>query len=423
MIDLLRKTLNEHKDEYIKHLQDLVRCDTEVIGHGIDGGKEKAGQDYIVSLLEEMGADRLVKEQMTEEVILRALKEYQEGNTGHNYDGRYNVYASFKGDGEGKSIMFNGHVDTMPAGDESLWTSPPHEARIVGDKMIGVGSCDMKGGLMGSIMAMKLLKDAGIKLNGDVKYTSVVDEEGGGNGSIVAAMAGEKADGVVVCEPSGREFKEAHSGFIFFKVEIEGLACHSGGKWNGVSAIEKAVKIMAALDELEHRWLLVHKHPLLPPPSGNVGVIEGGKAGSTVADYCCFKTCVHYLPVVMNYDSVVKEYTDAIYRCCEGDEWLKDHKPKISIYQAGGAFEEELDSGFLNSCKGSYSEVMGSEPTISGLTGGCDSRVWKNIAKCPVVHYGPGSLDRCHSVNEYMKIDEYLESILVYAKMMMDWCK
>lgn len=423
-LQLLKDTLEKNKQEYIEHLQNLVRCDTEVIGHGIDGGGEGNGQEYVSALFEKMGADEVIKDQLTEEVIQKALAEHQEGNPGHNYENRYNVYSTFKG-GEGKSLMFNGHIDTMPAGDKSLWVSDPHAAEISADgkRITGVGVCDMKGGLMGSIMAVKLLQDAGIPLPCDVKYTSVIDEEGGGNGSIAAAMAGQRADAVIICEPSDRGFKQAASGFIFFKVEIEGIACHSGSKWLGVSAIEKAIKIIGALDELEKKWVLNFKHPLLPPPTGNVGVIEGGKAGSTVADYCCFKTCIHYLPEVQNYDSMVAEYTETINRCCDGDEWLKDHKPKISIYQAGGAFEEDPNSPFTKVVAESFTEVTGDIPPVTGLTGGCDSRTWKNIAKMPVVQYGPGQLDRCHSVNEYLEIDEYLESIMVYATTILNWGK
>ena len=119
----------------------------------------------------------------------------------------------------------------------------------------------MKGGLMASVMAVQLLKDAGMELPGDVVITSVCDEEGGGNGSMQAVMRGLKADGVVNCEGSSDELILAHMGWVFFKVDFEGKACHSGGKKNGVSAIDKAIKVIQALNEMEHRWLLEYKHP------------------------------------------------------------------------------------------------------------------------------------------------------------------
>jgi len=420
-MEKLKQTLELNKDKYIRRLSDLVAIDTHDLGHGIDGGLEKKGQDYLIDMFREMGASVII-DRMTEETIQKSLAEHKEGNPGHNYEDRYNVYASFKGKGK-KSIMFNGHMDTMPTGDLALWNTPPHEPTIKDGKMYGLGVCDMKGGLMAAAMAVQLLKDAGMSLTGEVIVTSVVDEEGGGNGSIAAAMNGQRADAVVVCEPTDHELIAAHMGFIFFKVEIEGKAVHSGSKWLGVSAIEKAVKLMAAIDELEHKWLMNYRHALLPAPTSNVGVIEGGTAGSTVADYCCFKTCVHYLPGQMNHDEVVKAYTGAIYRCCEGDEWLKDHKPEISIYQAGGAFEMELEHPFVGTFRNVYRSAMGEEVDIVGSSSGCDARVWKNIAKCPTLQYGPGSPAQCHTANEYIDIRQYLDAILIYAQLIMDWCR
>ena len=92
---------------------------------------------------------------------------------------------------------------------------------------------------------------------------------------MAAIMSGEKADGVVVCEPSSDELILAHMGFVFFKVEFEGKANHSGAKWKGVSAIDKALKVIRELEELEHKWLLTYKHPLLPAPNLNIGTIHG----------------------------------------------------------------------------------------------------------------------------------------------------
>jgi acetylornithine deacetylase len=234
-------------------------------------------------------------------------------------------------------------------------------------------------------------------------------------------MNGQKADSVVVCEPTDYQLIAAHMGFIFFKVEIKGLAVHSGSKWLGVSAIEKAVKLMNAIDELEHKWLMTHRHRLLPSPTSNVGVIEGGTAGSTVADYCSFSTCVHYIPG-MNHDDVVHEYTNAIYRCCEGDEWLKDNKPKISIYQAGGPFEMELEHDFVESFKDAYKIAANKDLKIVGSPAGCDSRIWKNIAGCPTLQYGPGRQQECHAANEYIELEQYLDAILIYAQLILDWC-
>lgn len=420
MIEKLKNTLEKNKEKYIQYLKDIVAIDTHDIGHGIDGGLEKKGQDYLIDMFKNMGAFVNI-DHVTEEVIQKSIKKFKEGNSGHNYQDRYNVYAKFQG-GNGKSLMFNGHIDTMDYSDIDLWNTHPHEPTIKDGKLFGLGAADMKGGLMASIMAVKLLKDAKIELPGDVLITSVIDEEGGGNGSIAAAMNGQKADAVVVCEPTDYELIAAHMGFVFFKIEVEGIAVHSGSKWLGVNAIEKAQKLMDAINELEHNWLMKYKHHILPSPTSNIGVIEGGTAGSTVPSYCSFSTCVHYLPKQMNHDMVVEEYIQAIYRACDGDQWLKDHKPKISIYQAGGPFEMDLNHEFVSSFKNSFKDAMGKEINIVGSPAGCDSRIWKNIANCPTLQYGPGRQSECHAINEYIEINQYLDAILIYAKLIINWC-
>jgi acetylornithine deacetylase len=417
--ELLLNTLNAHREDYIRPLRELAAIDTHDLGHGIEGGLEAKGQEYLGELFKKMGAS-VSAEDLTEAVIQRAMAQHQEGNPGHDYTNRYNLYAQFQG-ALPTSIMFNGHIDTMPPGDESAWSVPPYGAVIRDGKLYGLGVCDMKAGLMASIMAVQLLKDAGIPLPCAVKISSVCDEEGGGNGSIVAAMGGQRADAVVVCEPTQGELLVAHMGFVFFHVEVEGIAVHSGQKISGVNAIDKAIKIIHALDDLEHGWLLRHKHPLLPPPSGNVGVIQGGKAGSTVPDYCSFKTCVHYHPRTMSRDQVVAEYRRAIDLCSDGDAFLRDHRPRVSIYQAGGPFEMATDHPLVNSFRAAWGEVCDEPLRIAGSSSGCDSRIWRSIADCPTIQFGPGALQQCHAVDEYVELEEYFRAIRVYAHLILEW--
>ncbi|MDN5300383.1 MAG: acetylornithine deacetylase, partial [Clostridiales bacterium] len=323
----LRAFLYENQEAYLKPLYNLVACDTQVVGHGIFGGHEKNGQVYLKSLFESMGAAEIVEDPMSETVLKKAVQMYQEGNLGHDQTDRYNLYAHFEGTSP-KRLIFNGHVDTMPIGEADAWQYPPIHATLDGDRIYGLGVCDMKGGLTAAIMAVKLLKDAGRALPCHVTITSVVDEEGGGNGSIQAAMNGIKGDGLVVCEPTSGALILAHMGFVFFRVSIKGRANHSGAKWLGVSAIEKAMKMMAELEALENDWQLAYDHPLLPKPSMNVGTIHGGSAASTVAGSCTFEVCIHYHPNTMSHAQVEAAFMNAIDL---DDPWLKANPPTVTM--------------------------------------------------------------------------------------------
>ena len=195
---LIEETVEKNKQKYIDHLLKLVSIDTHDIGHGIEGGLEGNGQEYLMQVFEELNADKIEKDPLKEESILKCNELYGEGNTGHNYDNRFNVYAEIKGRSD-KSLLFNGHIDHMPADNLENWKIDPLKPEVIDDKIVGLGVADMKAGLMAGIIGSMVLRDAGIDFPVTVKYASVCDEEGGGNGSLCAAMSGVKADAVVVC--------------------------------------------------------------------------------------------------------------------------------------------------------------------------------------------------------------------------------
>jgi acetylornithine deacetylase len=421
MNEKLKSVLQQNSQTYIDNLLALVALDTRDLGHGIGGGLEANGQKYLKEIYRSLGAEISI-EPMSEEPIVVAFEGYHEGNKGHNYENRYNVYARLKGERD-ISLMFNGHVDTLPPNDESSWTFAPLSPFVRDGKIYGMGVCDMKAGLMAAAMAVRLLRDCGIRLPCNVILSSVCDEEGGGNGSIVAAMGGLKADAVVVCEPTSNDLILAHMGFVFFEIDVTGRAVHCGLKAEGVNAIEKAFKIIRAIDELELEWLLTYKHPLLPPPSSNVGVIKGGEAGSTVAERCLFKTCVHYHPGTMSYNSVTAQYIDAINTCCDGDKWLREHRPIVSVYQSGGPFEMNADHPLVETFCGAFNLVYEKNVKIVGSPAGCDSRIWHAVAKSPTIQYGPGRLAQSHVADEYVDVADYLKTIEVYAQLILEWGK
>lgn len=87
----LQETLEKNKQKYIDYLLKLVSIDTHDIGHGIEGGLEAKGQDFMAEVFTAMGAEKVEKDPLKEESILKCKEKYREGNIGHNYDNRYNV--------------------------------------------------------------------------------------------------------------------------------------------------------------------------------------------------------------------------------------------------------------------------------------------------------------------------------------------
>jgi acetylornithine deacetylase len=93
----------------------------------------------------------------------------------------------------------------------------------------------------------------------------------------------------------------------------------------------------------------------------------------------------------------------------------------VSIYQAGGPFEMETDHPLVRSFGAAWEDICDEPLRIAGSSSGCDSRIWKNIAKCPTIQFGPGALQQCHAVDEYVDIEEYLRAIRIYARLILEW--
>lgn len=419
--ETLRKTLDKNKEIYLKRFQELIAIDTENIGHGILGGKEYQGQLYLEKLLREMGF-QTKKQAVLEKHIVYAAEHLFEGNPGHNYshpNERYNLFGTLVSEKKGKSILFNGHMDTMPAGDISRWSVPPFQGTIKDGNIYGLGTADMKGGLIASVMAVHLIKDAGLPLGGDITIMSVADEEGGGNGTLSACLEGIKADYCVVAECSDKSITRAHMGFIIMDIEVSGVALHCGKKWEGENAVEKSISIIEALRDLEHQWLMAYRHDILPSPTINIGVIQGGTAASTVPDKCLFKICAHILPT-MNIKKCLGQILDTIRRRAETDAFLRKNPPVCTVTQQGNGFELPKEHSFAQAALSASKKVFGKTRKLTGSPSGNDARIIQKIAQCPTLIIGPGSLDLCHSVDEHIEVQDYLDNILLYAALILE---
>jgi len=126
--------------------------------------------------------------------------------------GRENLVGPLKGTGGGKSLMFNGHVDVVPPGDDLEWTiAGPWSGKIIDGKIYGRGTTDMKAGNMAAIDAIRPILEAGYQLKGDIIYESVVGEEmmntEAGTGACI--KRGYKADACINVEPSAPPYRLA----------------------------------------------------------------------------------------------------------------------------------------------------------------------------------------------------------------------
>ena len=359
--------------------------------------------------------------------------------------GREDVVGRLAGAGGGRSLILNGHVDVVPAGDASAWPHDPWGGELDGDRLWGRGACDMKGGIACGIVALRALQELGLRLAGDVVFQSVVDEETGGPGTRAALARGHVAEAAIVLEPTAREIVTVEGGLEWVRVVVRGRTGHSairyrsvhaGGRGEAVSAIEKAVKLLAAVAELERHWAVHKVHPLMPRgiTTINPGVIAGGSGGGTdgmpngmvaysnFSDYCALGLSLKYLPDE-RADDVKAEFEQYVARIAAADPWLREHPPEIEWGVAGVSFppsEVPSDHPLVMALGGAFRAVAG-EPRLGGFEAVSDL-AWLAEAGIPAVLYGPGDFAQAHSSAEYVGVDELVEVATVVALALCEWC-
>ncbi|MED1204349.1 acetylornithine deacetylase [Heyndrickxia acidicola] len=358
------------------------------------------------------------------------------------YPGDSNVVGILPGDSAEayKSLIINGHVDVAEVGDESDWETPPFVLREEGGYLYGRGVADMKGGLAGALLAVKVLKDLNIPLKGNLQLQSVIGEEVGEAGTLDCTERGYKADFAVVVDTSDLHI-EGQGGVITGWITIQSTETyhdglrrkmvHAGGGIHGANAIEKMMKVISGLQELERHWAITKQYPGFAPGTNtiNPAVIEGGRHAAFVADRCSLWVTVHFYPNE-NYEQIIKEIEEHIHLVAQSDPWLRNHPPqfkwggKSMIMDKGEVFPSlEIDPEHIGTrlLVKSYRNTLGKKPEIGMSTTVTDAG-WLGRAGIPTVIFGPGKLEDAHAINEKLEVQQLVDFTKTLAMFMAEWC-
>ncbi|WP_329318283.1 ArgE/DapE family deacylase [Streptomyces sp. NBC_01262] len=197
------------------------------------------------------------------------------------HPGRPSLVAVARGTGGGRSLMLNGHLDTVGLGS---YEGDPLGPEIRDGKIFGRGAFDMKSGVAAMMIAAARATGRG-SLRGDVILACVADEEHASSGT-EEVLEAFTADAAIVTEPSHLEVTLAHKGFAWFDVVVQGRAAHGSRPDLGVDAIAKAGHFLVALEEWGHRLADGEAHPSLGTGTVHASVIHGGEEPSTYPAHC-----------------------------------------------------------------------------------------------------------------------------------------
>ena len=345
---------------------------------------------------------------------------------GLDFANRPNVVGVWKGGGGGRSLLFNGHVDTIPVEPVTAWTHGPFAGREEQDRVYGRGASDMKGGLSAMTMAVKVLRDLGLQPKGDVILEYVVDEELTGYGTLSAVQRGYRADAGISLETSDLCIQPACIGRLWFTVTLAGLAVGIARHWEGVSAIDKGIKIVQAIEDLEQmRWADL-RHPLYPDHRAalpcTVCMFHAGTFPSAVPDLAVLRGSLGVMPQE-DVKDVERQVVDQVMRVAQADPWLRAHPPVVEFKEVGAdGAEIPLEHPIVQTVARAYSRVTGRAPVFSGRTGGADTRYLIKHGHTPTVIFGPGMTSEMHAVNESIPVANLLTATKTLALAIVEWC-
>ena len=304
---------------------------------------------------------------------------------------RFNVIAKL--DGEGPTLLLNGHLDTVGVGGMIV---PPFDAKVEGGRIWGRGSCDMKAGLAAILATTKRLVEEGPRPNLIVAMTA--DEEHASLGMYALVDSFPSADFAIVTEPTRLAVMPAHKGFLWVRAVFEGRAAHGSRPDLGIDAIRHAALYVSALDDYGDQLTSRPAHPLLKHGSVHAGTIQGGSTASVYPDLCEIVLERRTMPGEKP-EKVLQEFQRILDELSEREEDLSASLEQM-LERPGTEVPEDsrLVQGLLEAGQG-----HGIPPVVEGMTAWVDAALLNEIG-IPAVCYGPGDIAQAHSADEWVEL-------------------
>jgi acetylornithine deacetylase len=325
--------------------------------------------------------------------------------------GRPNVIARIGGGHGGRSLILNGHLDTVGVAGMS---HDPFAAEVRDGRLYGRGACDMKAGI--AAMCAAALRASSAGLGGEVVIAAVVDEEWASIGTRHLLDMGVRAHAAIVTEPTRLAICPAHRGFSWADVRVEGRAAHGSRYDIGIDAVTHAALLLAELDSYQRDVLPGITHPLLGRASFHAGPIQSDGTLSAYPAWCTVGLERRTLP---GEDGAhfVHEIEAAIAR-------VAARTPNFSARVTPGLIQQPndvpVDHPLVQGLSAAASAV-GTTAPIEGLSCWTDAALF-TAAGIPAICFGPGDIGLAHAAEEYCPVDEIAVATDVLTRFVTDWC-
>jgi acetylornithine deacetylase len=317
-----------------------------------------------------------------------------------------------RGTGGGKTLLLNGHMDTvgvagMPDGHQ------PRIDRAAG-RLYGRGAYDMKGGVAACMLAIAAAREQ--NLRGDVIFTGVIDEEYASVGTMDIAKRFH-ADGAIVAEFTELRLILAHRGFVWLEVETIGKAAHGSRPDLGVDAIVKMGKVLTKMEKLDQNLRANPTHALLGSGSVHASLIQGGQELSSYPERCLLSVERRTLPGETP-ESVEAEILQIVEELQRSDSAFK------AIVRRGidrSPLETRADAEIVQALQAASVKLLHHPLQVAGVQFWTDAAVL-STAGIPSVLFGPSG-SGAHAVEEWVDLSSVKTCADIYLATALDFCR
>lgn len=356
-------------------------------------------------------------------------------------DERYNAIGLFEGQGGGKSLMFNGHLDTS-FGPEQAHRGLGYrcEGTVVDDEWIyGMGTFNMKSALATYIVATESIQAAGIKLGGDVVVAGVAGEiekapvnefdgrqyQGYGPGTKYAITHGAIADYCILGEPTNMMVIPRHCGTTWLKITVPGMLIHTAWSEHEKNAISNSNVVLKALNDWIPEYMRRNEFGGTQPKV-NIAAIEGGWPwrGARTPDNCSIYMDVRTPPDVLPME-VLREVRGMIRELAREHAFLEEATVDVYVSAPGTSIPD--DHELVKTIVQAHTEQLGQAPDFGNEIWYSDA-AHMNRYGIPTVNYGSAGRIRSGGggfstlQGEAVHIGDMLDIIKVYIQCILSVC-
>ncbi|ANT60483.1 succinyl-diaminopimelate desuccinylase [Salipiger sp. CCB-MM3] len=343
---------------------------------------------------------------------------------------RWNLVARREGRRPGECVHFNSHHDVVEVGNG--WTRDPFGGALEGDRIYGRGTCDMKGGLAASVIAVEAFLEAHRDFAGAVEISATADEESGGYGGVAhlakeGCFAPSRVQHVIIPEPLDKHrICLGHRGGWWAEIETKGEIAHGSMPFLGDCAIRHMGAVLDAFEQTLFPAMAARTTDMPVVPEGarnstmNINSIHGGQPEEHegLPAHCVPDSCRIVIDRRFLIEETVEGVQDEVIALLDD---LKSRRPQFDyeIRELNRVIPSMTDKSapVVTTVAEAIREVLGQDPTYVASPGSYDQKHIDRIGKLKnCIAYGPGVLELAHKPDEWIGVSDMLDSARVMGR-------